>query len=149
MSGILRDLLHAWRGLAQKPGFFAGALMTVAIGIGANVAIFSLVNALSLRPMPFGDRTDRLATIHVAHRLNVDEPGWGDTEISYPDFLDFRRASTVEGIAGYMTRSFLLSGGEAAGAERIRGGSVTPELFPLLGIEPALGRQFRAEEAAS
>ena len=40
--------------------------------------------------MPFGDRTDRLVTIHIAHRLNVDEPGWGDTEISYPDFLDFR-----------------------------------------------------------
>ncbi|HEX6163543.1 MAG TPA: ABC transporter permease [Vicinamibacterales bacterium] len=148
MSGILRDLLHAWRGLLQRPGFFAGALMTVAIGIGANVAIFSLVNAISLRPMPFGDRTDRLATIHVAHRLNVDEPGWGDTEISYDDLLDFRRASTLEGIGGYMTRSFLLSGGDQAGAERIRGGSVTPDLFPLLGIEPAMGRQFRPEEAA-
>ena len=148
MSGILRDLLHAWRGLVQRPGFFAGALMTVALGIGANVAIFSLVNAISLRPMPFGDRTDRLATIHVAHRLNVDEPGWGDTEISYDDFLDFRRASTLEGIGGYMTRSFLLSGGDDAGAERIRGGSVTPDLFPLLGIEPVLGRPFRTEEAA-
>ena len=147
MSGPLRDLIHAWRGLTQKPGFFIGALLTVAIGISANVAIFSLVNAISLRPMPFGDRTDRLATIHVAHRLNVDEPGWGDTEISYRDFLDFRGASTVEGIGGYMTRSFLLSGGDA-GAERIRGGSVTPDLFPLLGIEPILGRQFRMEEAA-
>ena len=50
MTGLLRDLLHAWRGLARKPGFFIGALLTVAIGIGANVAIFSLVNAILLRP---------------------------------------------------------------------------------------------------
>ena len=148
MGGPFRDLVHAWRGLTQKPAFFVGALVTVAIGISANVAIFSLVNAITLRPMPFGDRTDRLATIHVAHRLNVDEPGWGDTEISYADFLDFRRASTVEGIGGYMSRSFLLSGGDLA-AERIRGGSVTPDLFTLLGIEPMIGRQFRSDEAAS
>ena len=148
MSGLLRDLLHGWRGLTQKPGFFIGALLTVAIGIGANVAIFSLVNAISLRPMPFGDRTDRLATIHVAHRLNVDEPGWGDTEISYADFLDFRKATTIEGIGGYLTRSYLLSG-DAYGAERIRGGSLTPDLLPLLGIEPIMGRQFTMEEAAS
>jgi putative ABC transport system permease protein len=148
MSGPLRDLIHAWRGLTQKPGFYVGALLTVALGIGANVAIFSLVNAISLRPMPFGDRTDRLATIHISHRLNVDEPGWGDTEISFRDFLDFRGASSVEGIGGYMSRSFLLSGGGDAGAERVRGGSVTPDLFPLLGIEPMLGRQFRVEEAA-
>jgi putative ABC transport system permease protein len=147
MSGPLRDLLHAWRALSQKPTFFVGALVTVALGIGANVAIFSLVNAISLRPMPFGDRTERLATIHVAHRLNVDEPGWGDTEISYKDLLDFRTATSVEGIGAYLTRAFVLSG-DAAGAERIRGGSVTPELFPLLGIEPVLGRQFRAEDAA-
>ncbi len=99
--------------------------------------------------MPFGDRTDRLATIHVAHRLNVDEPGWGDTEISYHDLLDFRGASSVEGIGGYLTRSFLLSG-DGAGAERVRGGSVTPDLFPLLGIEPdRSGRQFRLDEAAA
>ena len=148
MSGILRDLVHAWRGLKQKPGFFVGALLTVAIGISANVAIFSLVNAISLRPMPFGERTDRLATIHVAHRLNVDEPGWGDTEISYADFLDFRKATTIEGIGGYLTRSYLLTG-DAYGAERIRGGSLTPDLLPLLGIEPIMGRQFTMEEAAS
>ena len=148
MSGILRDLLHAWRGLMQRPGFFAGALLTVAVGIGANVAIFSLVNAISLRPMPFGDRTERLVTIHVAHRLDVDEPGWGDTEISYADFLDFQTAATVEGIGGYLARAFLLSG-DGISAERVRGGSVTPELFRLLGIEPILGRHFTMEEAAA
>src|SRR5687768_5544225 len=147
MTGPLRDLVHAWRALSQKPTFFAGALMTVALGIGANVAIFSLVNAISLRPMPFGDRTDRLASIHVAHRLNVDEPGWGDTEISFKDLIDFRAATSVEGIGAYLTRNFVISG-DASGAERIRGGSVTPDLFPLLGVEPIVGRQFRTEDAA-
>jgi putative ABC transport system permease protein len=132
----------------HKPMFFAGALLTMAVGIGVNVAIFTLVNGIALRPMPFGDRTDRLATIHVAHRLNVDEPGWGDTEISYKDLLDFREVSSVEGIGGYLTRSFVLSG-DGSGAERVRGGSVTPDLFPLMGIEPAIGRQFRIDDAAA
>lgn len=148
MTGPLSDLRHAWRGLTQKPAFFIGALLTMALGIGVNIAIFSLVNGISLRPMPFGDRTDRLATIHIAHRLNVDEPGWGDTEISYRDLLDFRGASSVEGIGAYLSRSFVVSG-DGSGAERIRGGSVTPDLFSLLGVEPSMGRQFRTEDAAA
>jgi predicted permease len=148
MSGPLRDLVHAWRALQQKPMFLAGALATMAVGIGVNVAIFTLVNGIALRPMPFGERTDRLATIHISHRLNVDEPGWGDTEISYKDLVDFRGVSSVEGIGAYLARSFVLSG-DGSGAERLRGGSVTSDLFPLLGIEPALGRQFRVEEAAA
>ena len=148
MSGLLRDLLHAWRGLKQKPGFMIAALLTLAIGIGANVTIFSLVNGLSLRPMPFGDRTDRLVTIHPTHRLEISDPDWGDAEISYADFLDFRQASSVEGISAYFLRNFVLSG-DGSSAERVLGGSVSPDLFPMLGIEPFMGRQFRAEEAAA
>jgi putative ABC transport system permease protein len=97
--------------------------------------------------MPFGDRSDRLVTLHPAHRLNVREPGWGHSEISYRDLIDFRAAAAVDGIGGYLSRSFVLSG-EVSGAERIRGGSVTPDLFPLLGVEPFIGRHFRAEEAS-
>jgi putative ABC transport system permease protein len=149
MSGPLRDLFHAWRGLKQKPGFMIAALLTLAIGIGANVTIFSLVNGLSLRPMPFGDRTNRLVTIHPTHRFELSEPGWGDAEISYKDFLDFRQnTGSVEGISGYLLRNLVLSG-DASSAERVLGGSVTPDLFPMLGIEPIMGRQFRAEEAAA
>ena len=148
MSGPLRDLFHAWRGLRQKPGFLIASLLTLAIGIGANVTIFSLVNGLSLRPMPFGDRTDRLVTIHPTHRTEVSDPDWGDAEISYADFLDFRQATSVEGVSAYFLRNFVLSG-EGASAERVLGGSVSPELFPMLGIEPFMGRQFRAEEAAA
>ncbi len=148
VSGPLRDLIHAWRGLRQSPMFLAAALATIALGIGANVTIFSIVNAMSLRPMPFGDRTDWLITIHPTHRLQTEEPGWGDSEISYPDLIDYGRAASIEGIGGYLFRSFVLSG-DASSAERVTGGSVSPELFPLLGIEPFLGRHFVPEEAAA
>lgn len=146
MSGPIRDLLHAWRGLKQRPGFLFAALLTLAVGIGANVTIFSLVNGLSLRPMPFGDRTDRLVTIHPTHRFQMDEPDWGTAEISYRDMLDFRTASSADGIAGYLLRNFVLSG-EVTSAERVLGGSITTDLFPMLGIEPIMGRHFRPEEA--
>src|ERR1044071_5225805 len=118
MSGLLRDLFHAWRGLKQKPGFLVASLLTLAIGIGANVTIFSLVNGLSLRPMPFGERTDRLVTIHPTHRTEVSEPDWGDAEISYADFLDFRQAASVEGVSAYFLRNFVLSG-DGSSAERV------------------------------
>ena len=147
MSGPLRDLLHAWRGLKQKPGFLVACLLTLALGIGANVTIFSLVNGLSLRPMPFGDKTDRLVTIHPTNKFELSKPGWGHAEISYQDFMDFRAANGAEGMAAYFLRNFVLSG-DGSGAERVIGGSVSPNLFPLIGIEPIMGRQFREEEAA-
>lgn len=148
MSGVLRDLFHAWRALRQKPGFLVASLLTLTLGIGANVTIFSLVNGLSLRPMPFGERTNRLVTLHPTSRFEVSEPDWGDAEISYADFLDFRKSSLVDGIGAYLNRNFVLSG-DASSAERVLGGSISPNLFPLLGIEPMMGRQFRDEEAAA
>ena len=149
MSGVIRDLLHAWRGLKQKPGFLLATLLTIAIGIGANVTIFSLVNGISLRPMPFGDLTDRLVTIHPTNALvQQDGPSWGEAQISFPDLIDFRSAQSLEGISGYIFRNFVLSG-DAASPERVQGGSVTPDLFPMLGVDPIMGRHFRPEEAAA
>jgi putative ABC transport system permease protein len=149
MSGLLRDLLHAWRGLRQKPGFFVAALLTLAIGIGANITIFSIVNGISLRPMPFGELTDRLVTLHPTHPTQPqEEPSWGESEISLPDLIDFRRADSVEGIGAYLFRNFVLSG-DVTSAERVQGGSVTPELFQLLGVDPIMGRHFLPEEGAA
>lgn len=148
MLGPLSDLLHAWRALKQKPGFLAAALVTLAVGIGANITIFSLVNGLSLRPMPFGDRTDRLVTLHPTHRFQVDNPDWGSAEISFRDLIDFRASASVDGIAAYLRRNFVLSG-DGADAERVIGGSVTPELFAMLGIQPIMGRRFSADDAAA
>ena len=149
MSGPLRDLIHAWRALRQKPGFLVAALLTITVGIGANITIFSLVNGISLRPMPFGDRTDRLVTLHPTHVSQPqEEPSWGESEISYRDMLDFRSASSVEGIEAYLLRSFVLSGDESS-AERVQGGSVTAGLFTMLGVDPIIGRHFVPEEAAA
>lgn len=149
MSGVFRDLVHAWRGLRQHPGFLTAALLTLVIGIGANITIFSIVNGLSLRPMPFGERTDRLVTLHPTHPTQPqEEPSWGEAEISIPDMIDFRRASSVEGIGGYLFRNFVLSG-DVTSAERVQGGSVTPDLFPILGVDPIMGRHFLPEEAAA
>jgi len=149
MRGLLRDLLHAWRDLRQKPGFLVAALLTLAIGIGANITIFRIVNGLSLRPMPFGDRTDRLITLHPTHPTQPqEESDWGESEISYRDLLDFRSASGVEGIEAYLIRSFVLSG-DVTSAERVQGGGVTPGLFRMLGVDPMMGRHFLPEEAAA
>ena len=147
MAGVTRDLVHAWRALSDRPLFLIASLLTLAVGIGANVTIFSLVNAVVLRPMPFGDRTDRLVTINPTHRQLSGEPGWGHSEISYRDLMDFRTAASVEGIGAYFSRSYVITG-DGVSAERVRGGSVTADLFPLLGIEPFLGRHFREDEAA-
>ncbi|HYB94208.1 MAG TPA: ABC transporter permease, partial [Vicinamibacterales bacterium] len=82
------------------------------------------------------------------HRFEISEPNWGDAEISYRDFIDFKTAASVEDMAAYLLRNFVLSG-DAASAERVLGGSVSPNLFQMLGIDPMLGRHFRDDEAAS
>ena len=105
MSGLLRDLLHAWRGLRQKPGFLVAALLTLTIGIGANVTIFSIVNGLSLRPMPFGERTDRLITLHPTHPTQPhEEPDWGDVrDLVSPTCSTSARASRSKASAAYLS----------------------------------------------
>jgi len=146
MPAFLQDIRHAIRGLTRRPGFLAAALLTLAVGIGANVAVFSMVDALLLRPLPFGDRSDRVVTIHSTHRLQPED--WDDSRLSYPDLVDLQRQSAVfEGIAGFLNRNFTVT--TDAEAERLLGVSVTPELFPMLGVEPILGRNFTAEDAAA
>jgi putative ABC transport system permease protein len=148
MRNVVPDLLYAWRALRQKPGFFLASLAILTLGIGANITVFSMVNGILLRPLPFGDRTDRLVTLHSHLPLVQDNLGWGDSEVSYADFLELRSIDALEGVAGYLERNFVLSGDDAA-AERVQGGSVTPGLFKTLGIDPILGRHFLDEEAAT
>jgi predicted permease len=147
MPRLIQDLSHAVRSLRARPGFTAAALVTLTVGIGANVTVFSIVNAMLLRPLPFGDRSDRIVTVHSTHRLQAEDWGWGDSELSYRDLIDLRSATTLEGLAGYIPRNFTLTGEDSA--ERVQGGSVTPDLFRVLGIEPVLGRHFLPEEAAA
>ncbi len=145
MPTYFQDLSQAIRGLRRRPGFLVAALVTLALGIGANVTVFSLVNALLLRPLPFGERSDRVVTLHSTHRLQPED--WDDSDLSYPDFVDVRRESqSFEDVAGFLGRNFTVT--SASDAERLLGVSVTPELFPMLGVDPILGRHFTADEAA-
>jgi predicted permease len=141
---MLDDLRLAFRGLRRQPGFFSVALLTLGLAIGANVAVFTLVNATLLRPLPFGDRSDRIVSVHESHGSHAED--WEDARLSYPDLLDLRAAGILEQAEGYVGRNFTLGDGDA---ERVIGGSVTPHLFALLGATPSLGRAFTIEDAAA
>ena len=99
-----------------------------------------------LRPLPFGDRSDRVVTVFSTHAQQPEDFSWGDSELSYPDLVDLRGSTAFAGLEGYLSRSLTLSRDGAA--ERVAGASVTPALFPMLGIAPMLGRHFREDEAA-
>ena len=142
---MIQDVRVAFRSLAKARGFTVAALLTLGLGIGANTVVFSLVNALLLRPLPFGEATDRVVSIHSIHPTQSPQ-GWDDADVSYADLLDIARESVLlEDMAGYLGRGFTLYEDEAI---RIRGGSVTPNLFDFLGVKPILGRSFWEEEGA-
>src|SRR3990170_2552426 len=146
MPTYFQDVSQAIRGLRKRPGFLLAAVLTLAVGIGANVTVFSLVNALLLRPLPFGDRSDRVVTLHSTHRLQSED--WEDSRVSYRDLVDLKRESRAfDDVAGLVARNFTVT--SDTDAERVLGESVTPNLFPLLGVEPMLGRNFLPEEAAA
>lgn len=134
----MNDLKYAFRQLLKHPGFTIVAVVTLAVGIGANTAIFSVVNALLLRPLPYPD-PDRLFWMEEVSKGNSQEP-WGG------HFLHWREHSqTLEGIAAYDYATWtLISGGEP---ERVQVGQISAEFLPLLGVQPiSPGRNFRAAE---
>ncbi|HUK14964.1 MAG TPA: ABC transporter permease, partial [Bryobacteraceae bacterium] len=135
---VARDVRFAWRLLARNPGFTAAALLTLALGVGANSAIFSVVDAFLFRPAPVKD-PDRL--VSIADRTPKHR-GW---PISYPNFVDWQRENQVfERMAAYRTYSFVFA--DEAGADRVPGMEVSSGFFEILGMRPALGRTFAAEE---
>ena len=143
MQGFLGDLRYAGRMISKKPAFTAVIVITLALGIGANTAVFSVVYSLVLRPLPYPN-ADRLA---VLWETNQEE---GQTEgfVSYPNFTDWRDQNRVfEETAALCSRSFTLHGIE--GPERVRGARVSPEFFSVLGAAPAFGRLFRTEDEQS
>jgi putative ABC transport system permease protein len=145
LNGLLTDLRTGVRGLLKRPGFLIAAVATLAVGIGANATVFAFVDALLLRPLPFGDRSDRIVTLHSTHPTLSPDASSGT--MSYAAIQDLPSLTTVfDGIAGYLARNLVLTGD--AGAERVRGGSVTPGLFEVLSTAPARGRSFTREDAA-
>ncbi len=140
-QALLQDARYGLRQLRRNPGFAAAAILTLALGIGASVAIFSVVYATLLRPLPFHD-AGRI------YKLNETTPKVGLVSVSYPDFQDWRRQSRAFGAMSYVHHeSFLLTG---AGRPRYYAGlAVSSNFFATLGVRPALGRGFTPHEAGA
>jgi len=134
MESLARNVRYGTRLLAKAPAFSAVAVLTLALGIGANTAIFSVVNALLIRPLPLPG-ADRLAMV-----IGRDADGRRQY-LSLPDFEDARsQARLLEGLSAFVPQSVNLTG--RAEPERVRGGFVSDNFFELVGVRPALGRGF-------
>ena len=142
MAALLQDLRYSIRSLLKTPGFTAVAIIVLTLGIGANTAIFTVLNAVLLRPLPYSE-SERLVMIWETNpRFKIA----GDTvPVTHGNFMDWREQNTVfEYISALGTGRWNLTGlGEP---ERISGASVSPSFFQLMGVEPKLGRTFRDDE---
>ena len=138
MPTLLQDLRFALRGLAKQPGFTLVALLTLALGIGANSAIFGIVNAVLLRPLPYQD-PDRVVLLW-SHWIN-----WSKTWVSQGELVDYQEQSrSLEHVAAFSSTSFNLTGG--GDPLRVLAAQVQPEIFAALGAKPIVGRVFTAQE---
>src|SRR2546423_1190388 len=143
MRNLLSDVRYAARVLLKQPGFALVAVVTLALGIGANTAIFSVVDAALLRSLPYTDPA-RLVHLWETRRSRDFE----QREASYPDFQDWRAqgAEVFEGVAGYAQNNFTLL--DEGTPERVRGAAVTANFFDVLGVRAARGRAFLEGEDA-
>src|ERR1700738_1759116 len=137
MQTLLADIRYAFRMIAKSPGFAVLAILAFALGIGANTAIFSVVNAVLLRPLPYPE-PQRLINIREKSQT------FPASSVSYPNFLDWRAAQhSFTDIALFRRESYNVStprGGIAP--ERIGGGRVMFNFLTVLGVAPQLGRDF-------
>jgi putative ABC transport system permease protein len=140
METLLQDIRYGLRMLLKSPGFTAMAVITLALGIGGNTAMFSIVHSVLLKPLPFPN-SERLISVN---ETDSRRPGLPDT-FSYPDFFDYRAQNrTFEGMATYRDASFNLTG--VGQPQHLDGQVVSSDFFSVLGVKPALGRGFRREE---
>jgi putative ABC transport system permease protein len=140
MEKLLQDVRYGVRMLVKSPSFSIVAIVALALGIGANTAIFSVVNAVLLRPLPF-QHSEQLVAVWENDYQRGQERGW----FSYPDFEDLRAQSqSFAQLASYHNADFVLTGsGEPV---RLQGAVVNAEMFSLLGQAPLLGRSFVSDE---
>ncbi len=140
MQSFWQDLRYGVRMLIKKPGFTLIAVLTLALGIGANTAIFTVINAALLRPLPYPD-AEQLVVVATTMRRDTVEV----RATSYLDFTDWQDQNTVfERIAARVSTSFTLTGG--AGPENVNGELVSADYFPLLRAQAAKGRTFLPDE---
>jgi putative ABC transport system permease protein len=138
LETFFQDARYGLRMLRRSPGFTTVALLTLALGIGANTAIFSVVNGVIINRLPFPE-PDRLVILHES-KVNFDEGS-----ISYPNFLDWQKENSVfTAMGAYLFNSMTLTGNGQP--ELLRGQMVSADFFPVLGVAPMTGRNFSAEE---
>jgi predicted permease len=138
MSTLLQDIRYGIRTLIKTPGFTAIAILTLALGIGANSALFSVVNGVLLNPLPYPD-PDKLVSVYA----NVSE--FGHSSVTYLNFVDWQKSNhSFEALAGQRNDNLFLTGqGEG---ERVRALMISADFFRVMGAEPIAGRTFRPEE---
>jgi len=134
MEALFQDLRYALRSLRKSPSFTIVALLALALGIGANAAMFTIVNAVVLRPLPYKD-SGRLVYLMEAFKRR---PGMS---FSYPEFHDYHNQNHVfDSMAAIQGEGFILSGGSTP--QHLHGRNITSEFFGTLGVKPLLGRDF-------
>jgi putative ABC transport system permease protein len=140
METLLQDIRYGVRMLLKAPSVSIVATIALALGIGANTAIFSVVNAVLLRPLPFAN-SEQLMMVWETDSTR----GYSRGSASYPNFVDWREQNHVfEHVASYHTNDFVMTGrGEST---RLQGAVVNADLFPLLGAAPVIGRAFLPDE---
>jgi macrolide transport system ATP-binding/permease protein len=138
LERFVQDLRYAWRQLQKSPGFTFTALCTLALGIGASMAIFGFVDAALLQPLPYANPS-RIMSVNES---NIESPRW---PLSYPDFLDWRRMNkSFSSLDIYSGTGYLLRNGSAT--EPVQGERVSGSFFMTLGVHPLLGRDFNPGE---
>ena len=138
MTGLAQDIRYALRQLRKSPSFTAVTVLTLALGIGANTAIFSVVNGVLLNPLPFHDAS-RIVSMFEA------TPNFPQGSISYPNFLDWQRDNRCfEAMAAYRSTDGSITG--VGQPENVRAQRVSANFFSILGVNPILGRNFTSEE---
>src|SRR6202142_3626098 len=134
MTGLLQDLRYALRQFVKTPGVTLIVVITIALGVGANTALFSVVNGVLLNPLPY-PQPDQLVTLHES------KPNFNTGSVSYPNFLDWQKDNhTLSSMAVSRSYSFSLTG--LGSAEQAQAQLVTPDFFPILGVKPVTGRTF-------
>jgi putative ABC transport system permease protein len=140
MDGLWQDLRHAVRTLSRSPGFTAVAVLTLALGIGANTTIFSVVRAVLLRPLPLPE-PERVVRVWEAD----PKRGWNQFSVSQPNFRDWvAEAKGFEHLGAFQGTAFHLTGGGEP--ERVAGALASASLFQVYGVTPAQGRTFLPDE---
>src|SRR5216683_3430816 len=138
MNSFWQDVRYGLRVLAKNPGFTAIAILTLALGIGANTALFSVVNGVLLNPLPFPN-PDELVAVYTKSGT------FQESSISYPNFLDWHKENhSFAALSAFRSDDYNMVG--AGEPERVHIHQISAEFMPALGLQPLLGRTFRPEE---